>query len=259
MENAGDVEGLSEMLASLDAGDTETVNFVAGLAEAAVNDKQALKDMVKNWQDAKKEQENAAESFAGYVEDLQGRMDELRDGLVEDIEDMNLSDEAAESGALTILGYLDGANSMLPRVRAAFEEIGSAAIEAMVGPYAGVKAVPLSLQVGARGYASGTRSAEPGWAEVGENGPELIFFGGGETVLNAAQTSALRTRAEPVVSAKPAADRFSTGPMQVVFQIDGNATPDTVQDLREFGNEIIARVIDTLDERAADEARRAFR
>ena len=27
-----------------------------------------------------------------------------------------------------------------------------------------------------RGYATGTESAEPGWAMVGENGPELMFF-----------------------------------------------------------------------------------
>lgn len=35
------------------------------------------------------------------------------------------------------------------------------------------------------GYASGTPSAPKGWAWVGERGPELVNFGGGETVLNA--------------------------------------------------------------------------
>jgi SLT domain-containing protein len=37
---------------------------------------------------------------------------------------------------------------------------------------------------GIKGYATGTPGAERGWAWVGEAGPELVNFGGGETVLN---------------------------------------------------------------------------
>lgn len=40
------------------------------------------------------------------------------------------------------------------------------------------------------GYASGTTSARKGLAWAGENGPELINFGGGETVLNNRQSMA---------------------------------------------------------------------
>ncbi|MEU8948781.1 transglycosylase SLT domain-containing protein [Streptomyces sp. NPDC048489] len=36
---------------------------------------------------------------------------------------------------------------------------------------------------GTHGYAKGTDGAEKGWAWVGERGPELVNFGGGETVL----------------------------------------------------------------------------
>lgn len=43
---------------------------------------------------------------------------------------------------------------------------------------------------GKMGYASGTRSAMPGWHWVGENGPELRSFSGGEQVLTAAQSQA---------------------------------------------------------------------
>ncbi|KDR95899.1 phage tail tape measure protein, TP901 family, core region [Peptoclostridium litorale DSM 5388] len=41
------------------------------------------------------------------------------------------------------------------------------------------------------GYASGTDSATRGWHVVGEEGPELLWFGGGETVLNNSNTKAL--------------------------------------------------------------------
>ncbi|MFJ9900248.1 transglycosylase SLT domain-containing protein [Streptomyces sp. NPDC091280] len=37
---------------------------------------------------------------------------------------------------------------------------------------------------GTKGYATGTTGAARGWAWVGEAGPELVHFGGGETVLN---------------------------------------------------------------------------
>lgn len=36
---------------------------------------------------------------------------------------------------------------------------------------------------GLRGYATGTTNASPGWAWVGENGPELMRFNGGEQVI----------------------------------------------------------------------------
>lgn len=39
------------------------------------------------------------------------------------------------------------------------------------------------------GFASGTKSAPPGMALVGENGPELVYFHGGEEVFTAAETA----------------------------------------------------------------------
>jgi len=44
------------------------------------------------------------------------------------------------------------------------------------------------------GYASGTQSALPGWARVGENGPEMVKFRGGEQVMNAPHTRAAAFR-----------------------------------------------------------------
>lgn len=41
------------------------------------------------------------------------------------------------------------------------------------------------------GYATGTTSATKGWHMVGEKGPELLWFDGGETVLNNQDTAAL--------------------------------------------------------------------
>ena len=53
----------------------------------------------------------------------------------------------------------------------------------------------LKNQLKSKGYAGGTASAASGWAWVGENGPELVNFRGGERVMTANQSSAFRSTA----------------------------------------------------------------
>lgn len=51
------------------------------------------------------------------------------------------------------------------------------------------------------GYAGGTLSAVPGWAWVGERGPELMRLTGGEQILSASESSALTRRSSHVAVA----------------------------------------------------------
>ena len=250
-ERSADIEGLSAVIASFADGSEDSVNAIAGLANASDED---LRAMVTNWQELQKEQEAAAGSVADLKTDFSSTMDELQQELAADIEAMDLGDEAAASGRATIQGYIDAANDMLPEVQAAYKALARAASNSLGTPSYVNSAWYAS---GNRGYATGTESAQPGWAMVGENGPELMFFNGGEKVLNATQTSALQ--AEPAVSAKLATAGGSMPPVQVTFQIDGNATQETVQDLRAFADEIVGRVMDTLEDAQADAARGAFK
>ncbi len=252
-ERSADIEGLSAVIASFADGSEDSVNAIAGLANASDED---LRAMVTNWQELQKEQEAAAGSVADLKTDFSATMDELQQALAEDIEAMDLGDEAKASGRATIQGYIDAANDMLPEVQAAYKALARAASSAL-GPAAYSNSAYAANSN--RGYATGTESAEPGWAMVGENGPELMFFNGGEKVLNAAQTSALQAKAEPAVSAKLAPSGGSKPPVSVTFQIEGNATQETVQDLRAFADDIVARVMDTIEDAEADEARGAFR
>ena len=252
-ERSADIEGLSAVIASFADGSEDSVNAIAGLANASDED---LRAMVTNWQELQKEQEAAAGSVADLKTDFSSTMDELQQELAADIEAMDLGDEAAASGRATIQGYIDAANDMLPEVQAAYKALARAASNSLGTPSYVNSAWYAS---GNRGYATGTESAQPGWAMVGENGPELMFFNGGEKVLNAAQTSALQTKSEPAVSAKLATVGGSMPPVQVTFQIDGNATQETVQDLRAFADEIVGRVMDTLEDAQADAARGAFK
>lgn len=52
-----------------------------------------------------------------------------------------------------------------------------------------------------KSLATGTESAAPGLTLVGEEGPELVVFGGGERVYNASQTAALASNLSPSAAA----------------------------------------------------------
>ena len=252
-ERSADIEGLSAVIASFADGSEDSVNAIAGLANASDED---LRAMVANWQELQGQQKETSESLALLTSDVQRQMDKLQTDLVNDIEAMDLGDEAKSAGIATIQGYINATNDMLPFVRSAYAELGRAATNALGYRDSTARTYdPAYIPQ----YANGTDNAAPGFALVGEEGPELVYFNGGEKVLNAAQTSALQAKAEPAVSAKLAPSGGSKPPVSVTFQIEGNATQETVQDLRAFTDDIVACVIDTIEDAEADEARGAFR
>ena len=252
-ERSADIEGLSAVIASFADGSEDSVNAIAGLANASDED---LRAMVTNWQTLQQEQEAAAGSVAELKTDFTSAMDELQTELAADIEAMDLGDEATAAGRATIQGYIDAANDMLPTVRSAYADLARAASNALgPAPYSNSawynnQTVPM--------YASGTDNAAPGIALVGEEGPELVYFNGGEKVMDAAKTAAFQSNATPAVSAMLSATGGSSPSVQVVFQISGNATPETVQVLQEYGDEFAARVLEVLEDAGADAQRRAY-
>ena len=99
---------------------------------------------------------------------------------------MSMPDQAEESARRTIQAFINEANTMMPIVQEAYAMLGHAAADALG---VDLKVVPRSERMWyediSRGYASGTSNAPPGWAWVGEEGPELMRMHGGETVLPA--------------------------------------------------------------------------
>ena len=256
-DRAADIDGLSDVIASFADGSAESVNAIAGLANASDEE---LTAMVSNWQELQKEQEAAAGSVADLKTDFTTTMDELQTALAEDIEAMDLGDEAAASGRATIQGYINAANDMLPQVKSAYENLARAASNALGSPsysnsaYAANRSVPM--------YASGTNNAAPGLALVGEEGPELVYFDGGEKVLNAAQTAALQAKPAPALSAmvdSAGGGNGSAPTIQLTIHVDGNATPETVSALSASANEIVDMVMDRLEDERSDAGRRGYR
>lgn len=252
-ERTSDIEGLSDLIASFADGSAESVNVLAGMAQASDED---LAAMVKNWQGLQQAQSEASEAIAGVAVDLAGQMDEFQRALAGDIEAMDLGDEAKEAGRATIQGYLDAASDMLPDVKSAYSDLAYVARRALAGgAYSG-------SYFDIPGHAAGTENAAPGLAMVGENGPELVMFNGGEKVLNAVQTSALQSRAQPALSAALAPSGGSSISISVNIPVNGNATPVVLDSLREYGDKlaetVTERVMDALEEERIDAIRRAY-
>lgn len=270
-DRSADIEGLSDMIASFADGSSDSVNAIAGMAGAT--DEQ-LATMVANWKTLQQEQQNAAGSVADLKTDFTATMDELQTALAEDIEAMDLGDEAKASAQATIQGFIDGAVGMLPQVTAAYNRVAAAARAALSASGTGTAgSIP--------GYAVGTQSAAPGFALVGENGPELVYFNGGEQVMTAEETAAMRESMEiqaitfapqlleamhaiqgdSALSASLPGQSSELPPIIIenTFHVEGNATPETIAALADYGDSLKEVVREAIAEIEEDVSRTMYR
>ena len=270
-DRSADIEGLSDMIASFADGSSDSVNAIAGMAGAT--DEQ-LATMVANWKTLQQEQQNAAGSVADLKTDFTATMDELQTALAEDIEAMDLGDEAKASAQATIQGFIDGAVGMLPQVTAAYNRVAAAARAALSASGTGTAgSIP--------GYAVGTQSAAPGFALVGENGPELVYFNGGEQVMTAEETAAMRESMEiqAITFAPQLLEAMHTiqgdgalsdslpgqsselPPIIIenTFHVEGNATPETIAALADYGDSLKEVVREAIAEIEEDVSRTMYR
>ena len=183
-----------------------------------------LAAMVQNYKDLQAAQDETAQSIADLQTNFSEQMDLLTKNLSSDIEDMDFGEEAAEQGKATIEGFIRGANSMLPQVSAAYNELARAANNALTpGGGSGRSGNGYaSTAYFVNAYAEGTKYAQEGAALVGEYGPELVYMRGGETVLTAKQTQA-------VMSSGGGGSRVVSVPVNIEF--NGDASPETAEDL----------------------------
>lgn len=136
--------------------------------------------------------DKVAEKMADVETEFSEKLDDIKKRLGEAVDDMELGKEAADSAKLTMDGYISQlkssgdtavqqAQSIASRITAALSVDVSSVVSNAAAAVRGVTA-------NVNAYASGTLSAEPGIALVGEEGPELVRFKGGETVYTADET-----------------------------------------------------------------------
>ena len=132
LQYSGQIEGLSEMVASFGDGSAESVNMIAGMAEAlSSGDTTQLEALVQAWQDNKAAQDEAAQSLADLSTSYSDEMAKIGQEIASAVEEMDMTDESYEAATNTIQGFIDGAMDMLPAVTAAYAAVGQAAIDAV--------------------------------------------------------------------------------------------------------------------------------
>lgn len=265
---AGEIDGLNEMIASFADGSEGSVNAVAGIANALNSgDVDAVRNMVASWQQLREQQKTTSEDLADLETDFSRGMETIKNQLTDDIRDMNMNEEAAEAGRNTINGFINSANDMIPYVRAAYASVGKTATDAIYANLA-FQSFDGAPKFGpGRGYASGTASAERGFAMVGESGPEIVWFNGGEQVMTASETAAYQeaasvaNRAEPV-EALPVSNNSSKETIvhfSPVYEISGTSNPEEIRGiLAEHDANMKEQIRDLLEEEREDAVRRSY-
>ncbi len=251
---SADIQGLESVIASFADGSSESVNAVAGMAVATDEE---LAAMAESWQQLQAEHDNAAENISQMTTHYTEEMDKLLSEMESDIGEMDFGPESYRIGMANIQQFIQGAADMEGQVQAIYGRIASIA-QRTLSLAATASSVGSGIIAASKipGYATGTTDAAPGFAMVGENGPELVFFQGGEQVLNARDTAAMQAR--PAISALPANMAAQPVVVQVYFQIEGNATQETVAQLQEYGEEFAANVVRVVDDHIRDTARRRY-
>lgn len=190
-----DLELDSNIIEQLDP--EQAVAFAQSFNEMNVDEaKGKVSELNESFGELKNIKDDTAQTMLEVDEEISQRLDAIKENmdksLDEMVEEMKLDSEAADAAKLTMDGYISQlkssgdtavqqAQSIASRITAALSIDVSSAVSNAAAAVRGFTA-------NVNAYASGTLSAEPGIALVGEEGPELVRFKGGETVYTADET-----------------------------------------------------------------------
>ena len=185
--------------------------------------------------------EFADEYFSQYEEKTQAAVDAEAQAVGE----MDMSPEAAAATEATLQAAINKSGYMTPELYLAGHKAGTAYMVAFRAAMGGGGDV--APTVGVPGFAEGTPSAPPGLALVGEEGPELVSFRGGEQVIPADPTDRLLRAMD---------GGGSPVSVSVTFNVTGAA--DAADTLEQYGETFAERVRAAVAEAMEDQRRRAY-
>ena len=239
----------SSFMAELADGSAESAQVLANLAEAAPED---VAKIVQAYAEAQAARDSYAQSVADAQTDFSNKMTALQAELTSTVQAMDFSAGAAANARASLEAFVNQAAQYEGRVYMAYKRIAQKAQEAL-------RFNPTP------GYASGTDSAERGVHLVGEEGPELVYFKGGETVMNAQKTQEVLTRSEPI-SAMPANGRTETSPEAGSPTYNINVTIPSINAegmkpndlIKAIARDLKGTIVNTMKEYDEDRKRRTF-
>lgn len=242
LANSDEYTGLSTVIANFVDGSAESVAAIKGMAEA---DPSQLKEMIETFSELQEQQSLVTQNVSEMSIEYDQQVKDLADGVEESVEQLGtLPEKARQYGEDTISAFIENANAQTDAVYRAYKSVADAATR-------GLNSVTLNpVQVSTpTGYASGTDNATAGVHLVGEDGPELVYFNGGEKVLNAHDTL-------QAMESNPLAG--NTNNVQVSFNIEGNADTNTVAMFQQFADSFAEKVLEVISDAGIDGARRAY-
>ncbi len=262
LESQGiDTTNIQTYLNTINDGSPEAAGAIAAMASSSETD---LASMGAKYDELMGKQGETASSTASLQTDFAAALATMQGDMDSFVAELNRSGDASAAAGSTASSYISTFNSYQALAYQAGVNMGSRLM-------AGLNSVTGSIGFG--GYATGTKSAEPGFAYVGENGPELIFFHGGEEVLNATETAAMQremaAQAAFPISTQPASIEAADGggygsaPFQITYspsyKIEGvEGVTDLEAILRGHEESFRDYIQDIMDDAAADLVRRRY-
>lgn len=255
-KRAENIEGLSDVIAGFADGGKESVNAIAGMANASDAE---LKKMVESYAKLKEEQDKTAQSLADVKTDFDTKMDEISQKMADTVSGMKLDDESRAAAKMTIEAYADAILAGKGKVVEAADAVKAATTSALAGitsdgspqifvtPSSDGGPAMVSYYGVGKKYASGTDYAESGFALVGEEGPEIVYMHGGEKVIDAENTRAIMGGGQN--------NTITISPQIVINNNGGEIDEAQVSDLSE---RLISDVMDALEEAGINRKRSAY-
>lgn len=181
----------ADFLAQLSDGTAESVGQVSALVGeldklGGTNATAKVDEINKTFLKLSEAKDSTALTMADIETDFSNTLGDMEKELASAVEKMNMSDGAKSAATTTMSGYIQAIRDMQGQAVSAAEATAKAVAAALSSSYdTETGTVTTALP---KGYATETASAAAGIALVGEKGPELINFGGGETVYTTEET-----------------------------------------------------------------------
>ena len=252
-------DGLNEeLLKQLSDGSEESAQILSDLVTGGADKIDELNVAFAKVEEGKK---SFADSIAEMETDFSSGMEKLSEELTSAVAAMNQSGQAASAATSTVSAFVAAAGAMEGEIKSVFAQLSAAAtIKASFSlPSIGLG----GLFKGLLGFAGGTPSAQPGYALVGEEGPELVKLRGGERILNADDTEQAlsQTHAEPVAALKASAGSGNNYHVDIhnQYDISGSANAEELKSIIEENNKTLREQIEsTLEGIQNDNSRMAY-
>lgn len=201
----------NSLISSLSDGSTESagqldaiISKIEGLGVTTANAAGFVSDFNASFAEVQTAKDEFAATVADMETDFTHTLDKMEEDLAKAIDNMTMESEAATAAKDTITAYIDAIKSQQDDAVSAAEAVAKATADALNSTYNGGTGEVTSALPVKKKYAIGTASASPGIALVGEYGPELVNFNGGEVVYTADETEKILTQAkEPYIISVP--------------------------------------------------------